>query len=135
MKKPILSLSLFLVSLLLGSCGSLGGAIDQPSPAAVRAEASTFDVVAPALFDWIEFDAVRPIETRMPPAGRPWPEGRTDAELANMLGLLDDWAFRIAANAEGAGIVVDLEIPLELVALKEALLAGALSQAIGPEGE
>lgn len=109
------------LALCAASCGTLGGSIDQPAAAAVRAEVSTFEALVPVVFTFVVADVDRPIDERAAPAGRLTPEGRTDAELGNLLGLLSDWSFRLELNASAAGVEVPVGIPPDLDALKTAL--------------
>ena len=86
-------------------------ALDTPSHQAIKAEALTFEAVAPALCTFIAADLGRPIAERVPPPERTPPAGRSDAELAGMLGLLDNWRWRLNATANAAGLDLEVELP------------------------
>lgn len=94
--------------------------LDAPSVAAVKAEAYTFEAIAPAIVTFIASDLARPIEARSTPPDRQPPNGRSDAELSGLLTLVDSWRFRLNANATAAGAGVQVELPDNFEAAKAA---------------
>lgn len=86
-------------------------ALDTPSHQAIKAEALTFEALAPALCTFIAADLARPIADRSTPPDREPPAGRSDAELAGMLGLLDNWRWRLNATAASSGLELEVELP------------------------
>jgi hypothetical protein len=135
MRTAFLSLSLFWIAAVasvgaLSSCSAIGQ-LDAPSIQAIKADALTFDAVAPAVMTFIAADLQRPITQRATPPQRSEPMGRSDVELGNILGLLDDWQFRLKANAAAAGLELDVELPAGFSELRASIASTIAASAGG----